>query len=359
MKEKITIVLFLSIIYGFFLLNFLMKDEELSLAERRHLKQFPEITVSNIINGSVFKEFETYTLDQFPLRNQFRNLKANVEYSVFQKLDNNGIYVKNNKIFKIEYPLKEKNVMLFTKKVNQIYEKYLQGMNVYYMIIPDKNYYLEDEHLKMDYDKMYQLLNENIRNLSYIEVRDLLSLEHYYDTDTHWRQEKIISVACRLEEEMIGNTSNHQYQFQEYKPFYGVYYGQAALGGKGETLTYLINDAIKNAYVENKTDLSFHEVYNLKELGKMDSYNVFLSGSTPFITIVNEKNKTGKELIIFRDSFASSLTPLLIDSYSKITLIDFRYMSASKLTDFITFENQDVLFLYSTMVINESVMLKD
>lgn len=359
MKEKITIVLFLSIIYGFFLLNIMMKDEELSLAERRHLKQFPEITIHNLLDGSTFKEFETYTLDQFPFRNQFRSLKANVEYSVFQKLDNNGIYVKDSRIFKIEYPLKEKNVMLFTKKVNQIYEKYLQGMNVYYMVIPDKNYYLEDEHLKMDYDKMYQLLNENIKGFSYIEVRDLLSLDDYYDTDTHWRQEKIIPVACRLEEKMIGRTSNHQYQFQEYKPFYGVYYGQAALGGKGETLIYLTNDIIKEAYVENKTDLSFHEVYNLKELGKMDSYNVFLSGSTPFVTIQNKKNKTGKELVIFRDSFASSLTPLLIDSYSKITLIDLRYMSASKLAELMTFENQDVLFLYSTMVINESVMLKD
>ena len=34
-------------------------------------------------------------------------------------------------------------------------------------------------------------------------------------------------------------------------------------------------------------------------------------------------------------------------------------MGASKLEEVITFENQDVLFLYSTMVINESVMLKD
>ena len=339
MKEKVTIVLFLSIIYGFFLFNFIMKDEELSFEERRHLKQFPEITISKVLDGSAIKEFETYTLDQFPFRNNFRGLKANVEYSMFQKLDNNGIYIKNNKIFKIEYPLKETNVELFTKKVNQIYDKYLQGMNVYYMVIPDKNYYLEDEHLKMDYDKLYKLIKENTKELSYIEVRDLLSLEHYYDTDTHWRQEKIIPVARRLEEKMIGNASNHQYEFQDYKPFYGVYYGQAAIGGKGEKLTFLTNKAI--------------------ELGKMDSYNVFLSGSTPFITIQNKENKSGKELVIFRDSFASSLTPLLIESYSKITLIDLRYMGASKLNEVITFEDQDVLFLYSTMVINESVMLKD
>lgn len=359
MKEKITVILFLSILYGFFLLGLLMKDQEISFEERRHLNQFPEITISNVLDGTAIKEFETYTLDQFPFRNKFRSLKANVEYSVFQKQDNNGIFVKDGKIFKIEYPLKEKNVLLFTKKVNQIYEQYLKGMNVYYMIIPDKNYYLDGEYLKMDYDKLYGLVNENVKGPSYIEVRDLLSLDHYYNTDTHWRQEKIIPVAKRLEEMMIGSISEHQYEFGEFQPFYGVYYGQAAIGGKGESLIYLTNEVIESAFVENKTDLSFSKVYNLKELGKMDSYNVFLSGATPFITIQNDKNKSGKELVIFRDSFASSLTPLLINNYFKITLIDLRYMSASKLEELISFENQDVLFLYSTMVINESVMLKD
>ena len=42
--------------------------------------------------------------------------------------------------------------------------------------------------------------------------------------------------------------------------------------------------------------------------------------------IYNENSFNDKELIIFRDSFASSLTPLLIKYYSKITLIDNRYI---------------------------------
>ena len=71
MKEKVTIVLFLSIIYGFFLLNFIIKDEELSIEERRHLKQFPKITVSKVLDGSMMTEFETYTLDQFPFEIRF------------------------------------------------------------------------------------------------------------------------------------------------------------------------------------------------------------------------------------------------------------------------------------------------
>lgn len=359
MKAKVTILLFLLMIYGLSITNLVIKDQELSLEERRHLKQLPQISISNIIDGSIVDDFETYTLDQFPFRNFFRMIKAHTEYHVFQKLDNNQIFIKDDKIFKMEYMLDEKSVIRFTDKIRKIREILPNKANIYYAIVPDKNYYLNDSHLKMDYDKLYDIVNHRLSDLKYIEIRDLLSLDHYYNTDTHWKQEKLLPIAKRFEKVMIGKSTSHQYQKVTYEPFYGVYFGQAAVGKKGDTLTYLTNEIIENADVENKIDSSFHQVYKTEELGKMDSYNVFLSGSTPFLTIQNPNNKTGKELIIFRDSFASSLAPLLIDSYSKITLLDLRYMPISKISEEIEFDQQDILFLYSTMMINQSMILKD
>ena len=61
--------------------------------------------------------------------------------------------------------------------------------------------------------------------------------------------------------------------------------------------------------------------------------------------------------MIFRDSFGSSLAPLLIEGYEKITLVDIRYMHSNLLPNYIEFTDQDVLFLYSTMVLNSSSML--
>ena len=54
--------------------------------------------------------------------------------------------------------------------------------------------------------------------------------------------------------------------------------------------------------------------------------------------------------LVFRDSFAASLLPLLAEGYSEITLADIRYLSPSMLGKFIDFTVQDVLFLYSTSV---------
>lgn len=59
--------------------------------------------------------------------------------------------------------------------------------------------------------------------------------------------------------------------------------------------------------------------------------------------------------MLFRDSFGSSIAPLFLENYSKITLVDLRYISKDVLENFIEFDKQDVLFLYSTLVLNQNI----
>ena len=94
-----------------------------------------------------------------------------------------------------------------------------------------------------------------------------------------------------------------------------------------------------------------------KAQGK-DPYELFLGGPLSLVTLENPNCDNGKELIIFRDSFGSSLIPLLTDQYSKITLIDLRYVQSAMLGKLVDFHGQDVLFLYSTLILNQSMSLK-
>ena len=64
-----------------------------SVAERRELEQFPEITAQTLLNGKFMTEFDSYTLDQFPLRDGFRSLKAQFHYNILRQKDNNKIYL--------------------------------------------------------------------------------------------------------------------------------------------------------------------------------------------------------------------------------------------------------------------------
>ena len=99
-------------------------------------------------------------------------------------------------------------------------------------------------------------------------------------------------------------------------------------------------------------------VYQKEALATQTPYDLFLSGATPLTVLENPKASTQKELILFRDSFGSSLAPLLLDSYAKITLVDLRYMVSDLLPEYIDFGTADVLFLYSDQLVNNSLLLK-
>ena len=359
MKNKIITILISIFILSFSILNIILKDREISVIERRKLTLFPEMTLSSILNNSFMDEFEQYTLDQFPFRDRFLKLKTFVDYNILDKLDSNELFTYDNHIYKLDYPLNEKEVYKFTEKLNHLYETYLKSMNVYYSVIPDKNYFLNSEdYPKIDYENMLSIINKEIKNMSYINIIDSLSINDYYFTDLHWKQENLDKIALILSKEMnFDYVSNFTFG-KDYYPFYGSYYGNGFNNIPKDTIKYLYNDAILNSKVTYYNDSSTYSLYNEENLGGLDSYNLFLNGPTPFVEIANESALSDKELIIFRDSFTSSLAPLLTNSYSKISLIDLRYIPSSEIGKLLEFNNQDVLFLYNTSVINNASILR-
>ena len=91
---RITLISLVAALWlGLSLWAWLSPAEEMSEAERRKLQQLPEISVETLLSGKFMTNFESYTQDQFPLRDGFRRLKAVFSYEVLQKLDNNNIYI--------------------------------------------------------------------------------------------------------------------------------------------------------------------------------------------------------------------------------------------------------------------------
>lgn len=337
-------------------------QNQVSISERRELAKFPAINQESFLNGDFMEDFESYAKDQFPFREDLRALKAVVSTKIFGKHDNNGIYVANGFASALEYPLDEASIDNAAEKFNNIYERYIsdKNMKVYLSIIPDKNYFMADSHgyPSMDYERLVNLLIQQLSFMEYIDIMDELSLTDYYRTDTHWKQENLTDIADKLKISM-GAESDNSYKKKTFdKPFYGVYSGQSALNLKADTIKYLTNEVIEGMEVYDYQNDKEIPVYDMEKAYSVDPYEMFLSGSLSLITIENNMADTNKELIIFRDSFASAIAPLLAESYSKVTLVDIRYMRSDMLNRFINFENQDVLFLYSTTVLNNSETFK-
>ena len=188
-KNKIVTILFAIIIILFFFINIIKKDEIISIAERRKLEQFPSVSISQIINGTFFNKFDKYVTDQFSERELFRKIKINTELKLLSKKNYNNLYEYNNYIIEQIYPLNEKSILNISNKIIEIKEKYLTENNkIYYSIIPDKNYFINKDNLKIDYNNLENILNEKLNFGKYIRIFDLLQLEDYYKTDSHWKQ---------------------------------------------------------------------------------------------------------------------------------------------------------------------------
>lgn len=337
--------------------------QEISESERRRLRQAPQLEMESVLSGSFMRDFEEYSKDQFPYRFSLRTLKAFTRlYLLFQK-ENNNIYIEDGYAVKLEYPLNENSIMTAKKKFLYVYQKYLHNNpNVFIAIIPDKNYYLgaRNGYPTMDYERLFSMVKEGANFAEYIDIVDLLTIEDFYRTDIHWKQENLEKVARKIGE-ALGFADELTMDFERIAtniPFNGVYSGQVALPLAPDHIVYLTNNTIKNSTVYNLETDKLTAVYDLEEMTGRDPYDVYLYGASPLLVIENKNAVTDKELIVFRDSFGSSLMPLLLEGYTKITLIDIRYISSDLLGDYIKFTDQDVLFLYNTLILNAATVLK-
>lgn len=342
--------------------NMLKLPDEYSLSERRQLAQLPELSGKNIISGDFMDDFEVYAADQFPLRDKVRSIKAFTELNIFRKSDVNGLYMKDGHIVKKEKPVDTEMLDYAGEKFRYIYDTFIDGSNaqLYLSVIPDKSYYLSDGRITFDYKEFVTEMQERADYMTYIDISHLLEADDYYKTDSHWKQECIQDVAQELAEAM-GSDVKCTYQENILDVlFYGVYYGQLGLSGEPDTIKYLTNKTIEGCIVTSYGTGSPQEsvMYNMEKAQDKDPYEMFLSGTEPFIIIENPAADTERELVIFRDSFGSSLAPLMTEGYSKITLIDIRYMQSSFIGNFIEFDSQDVLFLYSAVLLNNSTALR-
>ena len=360
-KSKVTVIA-IGIIYGMLTLTcFLKTDEEFSFSERRKLASKPVLSIESVLNGSYMKQAEEYVTDQFPNRDLWRGFKAGFALNMMQKSDTNGIYLEDGYLCSMEYPMNQESLERAGEVFSGIYEKYLKDTetNVYFSIIPDKGYFISGgKYLSMDYEYFLKEMYAQADFAESIPIHELLQLSDYYRTDTHWKQEQITDVAEKLAEAM-GTKLSGEYETRTLgTPFYGVYYGQAALPMTPDEISYCTNEVLEKCKVYDYENNREIPIYDISKASGRDPYEMFYGGNISLATIENAGADTGKELVVFGDSFARSLLPLMTEGYAKITLIDIRYLPSAYVGNYVTFSDQDVLFLYSTSVLNNSITLK-
>lgn len=155
----------------------------------------------------------------------------------------------------------------------------------------------------------------------------------YFATDHHWTS-KGAFLAYRKIISALGKTPLDEDFFEKrvvLEQYLGSDYNKIKEKKVFDTLTLyysenypaLLTTLVNFPYDSDENNAILEGMYDLKSLKSFDPYTVYFKGNNPYITIELEGEER-ENLIVVRDSFASSLAPFLAEHFNVI-LIDPRF----------------------------------
>ena len=358
LRHILVIAIFLAIIGVFFILNFAVPAPGVLISERRAPATLPAFNVNNLANASWMDRFEDYAADRFVFRDTFRTVRAATVFGPLLQTDKNGLFFGASgagEFQKLDPVSGQRTANIIKQMAGTI-----QGCNIYYTIVPDKSLYAGKFLPGFVLPDAEAIFNATLSGYTYIPLKDSITSASFYRTDIHWDQSQISAVVSTLASAMGAAADLSGYTEQTAGNWHGIYNGQLALPMAPDVMTYLTSPTLTAKYLNPATQV-FEDgpVYDLPGFAGLDPYDIFLSGAQPVIELDNPGAGTQRTLYIFRDSFGSSLGPLIASAYSKVVLIDLRYIDARILDQFVTFTpGSDVLFMYSSQILNNPSVLR-
>jgi hypothetical protein len=131
--------------------------------------------------------------------------------------------------------------------------------------------------------------------------------------------------------------------------FYGTYNSKTGISffEPDSIELYEAGPAVKYEGFDGNELTERPSVYFDEYLSKKDKYSFFL-GPVKQVVTVHTASDSGKSLVIFKDSYAHCLAPMLFADYGRITLVDLRWYKSDDYGADLELESfDDVLFLYS------------
>ena len=312
--------LFCLFIFGFGIALILSPSRDFSDQENRYLAQFKAPTLKTLRSGEFMEKFEDYVTDQFPLRDQWIQLKALSERAL-GKQENNGVYFGTDgqtlfAQFKAPSGDELEQKVGFVNKLGANLD-----VPVYFSLVPDKSFVLADllpaNAPSVDdgstIEKAQALCGDRV---TYIDLRTMLTGERdaFYRTDHHWTTmgarlafQRLMSGMDLVRPIAAEDLNGLSYQGLSYTEVSGSFYGTTySASGAGWVEPDSICTVIPEGGTKgNVTVTRYPEgapieggLYYPEKLAVKDKYAYFLGGNQPLCVIKNPDAPGGKLLVI-------------------------------------------------------------
>lgn len=381
--EKLMIVLFAVVLLTLPIATIFLPKAEFSENENRTLAKFPSLINQNKMDkaenledviqavkwnyiterekASFMDDFETYFSDHLAGRESWVKL-SNTMMKLSGKQEINGTYTVDNRIIQSfkEYDKDKVDKALesidkFSARFPDIpmsimiaptsQEIYSSKIPVYAGLLSERTF-IEDCYGKLE-------------NVTPIDALSYLSGHRneyiFYRTDHHWTSlgayYAYTSASKALGFSAYGlNSFNIETASNSFR---GTLYSKTLDDSiTPDTIDYFfLSDGepeVRLTRINGDKTETYDSLYVRDYLNVKDKYSSFTGSNAPIVNIETNVDN-GKSLLMIKDSYAHSLVPFLSKHYSKITMVDMRYINTD-LRSFVDLESYDqVMFMYNAI----------
>lgn len=206
-------------------------------------------------------------------------------------------------------------------------------------------------------NKLEEKMNDNVTVVNpYEKLMQHRDEYIYFRTDHHWTADGAYYAYEKIcEETGMQPISREERESVEFKDFLGSFYKDT-----GEDKELKDNpDTVKAYYpVSENTSLTYTTtegksfdwkvIWDVSDYGSSLKYSTFIAGDNPYTVIKNEDLEDGPRCVVVKESFGNALVPFLVDHYSRIYVIDYRYWNGN-LASFASEKNVDDLFFLNNL----------
>ena len=344
-------------------------DRESSQRENRNLTQLPKLTAASLFSGDYMTRFEKYMSDQVVGRDGFVAAKTFLNRAT-GKTEQNGVYIgEDGWLFEEPSKYDDEKVSETIDAIRSFCEE-CEIENRMFVLVPNSSEIVTEKlpkHLSFEsqenqIQKIYSRLPEKI---NCIDAEGALKNggspeKLYYKSDHHWTSygaKSVFDTVAKSWELDVDSVNYQTYALSD--SFFGTLSSSSGIYDNPDVIEAIIPENSAGTYIVLNSSQKTKSVsmFDLSKLENGNQYEVFLGGNFSKLTITTTSN-TENKLLLFKDSYANCMLPMLTPFFKEIVVVDARYFTDDIRTVVNDGEFTHMMFLYNVNTFLEDTSLK-
>jgi hypothetical protein len=357
------ILLFSIVLLGGGIYSVVKPEQTFSKFENRYLAEQPKWNKEEFLSGDWQMDYENYLNDQFPMRDRWVDIKTWTDRVMLKQDSGDVFYGKDDYLIEkyaeadFDETMVEENIAFLTEFIKEMQQRYGEE-HILAMFVPGKGNAMPDKlpSFATAYNEQQTVnrITQQVGEQTVLDVTGALQQHQqeyiYYRTDHHWTT---LGAWYAYEQwaEKLGETPIKKEKCEieaVTDDFYGTTYFKVHTKVPADTIELYHTPAEKQMKLRYNLSEKKDSIYDREKLKEQDQYQIFFGGNQPIVEMEMEKKGKGT-LLLLKDSYANCFVPFLANHYSKIIMMDIRYLNSSIYQFLAMYEDEitDVMTMYN------------